>query len=92
MTTSNSPLRRLRAQADAMAANLKAWERGELPVDPTGKIAAARANEAIKFVIAMDDKVLSIELSWITIRDTSEEGISEYIILQMQGKGDAKGN
>lgn len=32
MTTSQSPLRVLRAQADAIAAKIKAAERGELPL------------------------------------------------------------
>ena len=28
----------------------------------------------------MDDKILKIEMPWVTIRDTSERGISEYVL------------
>jgi len=36
----------------------------------------------------MDDKILNLELPWATIRDTSERGISEYILKQMKGARD----
>jgi hypothetical protein len=85
MTTKHSPLWQLKAQADLMAAKLKAFERGELPTnDPGGKVAGAREKEAIKFMIAMDDKFISIEMGWALIRTTSEAGISEYIVKQMR--------
>lgn len=83
MTTSRSPLRVLKAQADRIAKMLKQAERGEL-VDPTGKVAAALERETFKTVVVMDDKVLTIELPWSTIRETSEAGISEFILKQMR--------
>ena len=90
MTTARSPLRKLKAQADTIAARLKAWDRGELDAnDSTGKVAAARARESIKFAVAMDDKVLSIEMPWSKIRSTSEAGISEYILRHMREQRDA---
>lgn len=86
MTTARSPLRALKAQADKMAAALKATERGEATFgdDVGGKIAASRARGSITFGVVMDDKVLKIEMSWATIRETSEAGISEYILKQMR--------
>lgn len=85
MTTARSPLSRLKKQADRIAMALKAAERGEtIANDPGGKIAAARAGDSIKFVVAMDDKLLSIEMTWATIRATSEAGLSEYIVGHMR--------
>jgi hypothetical protein len=73
-----------------MATALKAVERGEqIAADPGGKIAAARARESVKFAVAMDDRILSIEMSWVTIRATSEAGIAEYILKQMRDVRDA---
>lgn len=89
MTTSRSPLRVLKAQADGIAAMLKAVERGEkVASDPGGKIAAARAGPDVTFAIAMDDKVLKIQMTWSTIRETSEVGIAEYLLKQMRGSRD----
>lgn len=90
MTTARSPLRALKAQSDKMAALLKAAERGEVPSaqDTSGTIATARTKESIKFGVIMDDKVLRIEMSWATIRSTSESGISEYILKQMRDSRD----
>lgn len=86
MTTSHSPLRVLKAQADSIAKLVKAVERGENPIeDRGGKIAAARGRESVKFGIAMDDKFLTINLSWSMIRETSEVGLSEYVLKQMRG-------
>lgn len=86
MTTKDSPLPRLKAQADKMAALLKKAERGEKfnVNDPAGKIAAARTRDTVKFAVAMDDKILTIEMSWKTIRETTAAGISEYILAQMR--------
>jgi hypothetical protein len=64
MTTAHSPLRALKAQANKMAATLKAIDRGEtVAADPGGKIAAARTKDNITFGVVMDDKVLKIEMS-----------------------------
>lgn len=81
MTTAQSPIRELEVQANAIAARLKAAERG-------GRFAAnhpeSRVNEIVKFAVVMDDKILKIEMTWATIRDTSEAGIAEYILRQMR--------
>lgn len=90
MTTSQSPLRVLKAQADKCASMLKAAERGEkIDVRFGEKIAAARSNPSFKFGIAMDDKVITIDMPWTLINSTSEVGLSEYILKQMRGNRDA---
>lgn len=85
MTTKDSPLRALKAQADRIAAMLKAFERGEkINVRFAEKIVAARATAGVKFGIVMDDKVITIEMPWATIRSTGEGALAEYIIKQMR--------
>ena len=85
MTTAQSPLRILKAQADNIAKIVKAVDRGENPMeDRGGKIAAARTRDSVKFGVVMDDKVLTIDMTWATIRETSEVGIAEYILKQMR--------
>jgi hypothetical protein len=80
VTTARSPLRVLRAQADGIAATLKAVERGDKIASPFAeKVAAARAQGNLTFAVAMDDKIIKIEMPWATIRATSEVGIAEYI-------------
>lgn len=89
MTTSKSPLRVLKAQADTIAKTVKAVERGENPMeDRGGKIAASRTRDSVKFGVVMDDKILTIEMTWATIRETSEAGISEYVLKQMREQRD----
>lgn len=86
MTTAQSPIGDLKAQADEIATALKAAERGEnIAHDPGGKIAAARAKDSITVGVVMDDKVIKLEIAWAMIRNTSEAGISAYIIEQMRG-------
>jgi hypothetical protein len=36
----------------------------------------------------MDDKVLTIDMPWVTIRETSEVGIAEYILRHMRDARD----
>lgn len=86
MSTAHSPLRKLRAEANRIAQQLKALERGEVNApDPLGKVAAARAGkEALTFAVVMDDKILKIEMPWATIASMSEAGISEWILKQMR--------
>jgi hypothetical protein len=85
MTTKHSPLRVLKAQADKIAQTLKAAERGEkIDVRFAEKINAAREQESFKVGIVMDDKVITIEMPWETIRGTSEVGLAEYILVQMR--------
>lgn len=85
MTTSRSPLRVLKAQADTIAKTIKAVERGENPVeDRGGKIAAARNKPGFKVGVVMDDKVLIVDMSWTTISETSEVGLAEFILKHMR--------
>lgn len=86
MTTSHSPLRVLEAQAYKIAAMLKAVDRGEkVDVRFAEKIEAARGKESIKFGVVMDDKIVTIDMPWTTLRATSEVGLAEYILKQMRG-------
>lgn len=85
MTTKHSPLSALKAQADKIAATLKAAERGEkIDGQFAEKIAAARKQDSFKVGIVMDDKVITIDMPWATIRSTGEVGLSEYILRQMR--------
>lgn len=85
MTTKHSPLRELRRQADEVARVLKACERGEKS-DGTfaEKMKAARDKPSFTFVIFMDDKIIKIEMPWPLIKDSSEAGLSEYVLRQMR--------
>ena len=91
MSTSHSPLRKLKAEADRIAAKLKSLEQGDEvgAPDPAGKVDAARQRDAITFGVVMDDKVIKIEMPWTQIRETSEAGISEFILRQMRGAREA---
>lgn len=90
MTTARSPLSQLKAQADKIAATLKAAERGEkIDVRFAEKIEAARAKETFKAGIVMDDKIITIEMPWTTIRSANETGLAEYILNQMREARDA---
>ena len=85
MTTKNSPVSALKAQAGAIAAMLKAAERGDkIDARYAEKIAAARAKGAFKVGIAMDDKIITVEIPWATIRETSEPALVEYILNLMR--------
>lgn len=89
MTTKHSPLSVLKAQADRIAATLKAAERGEkIDARFAEKIAAARFKDSFKFGIIMDDKVITVEMPWVKIRTSDESGLSEYIVKQMQETND----
>lgn len=79
MTTKHSPLRRLKAQADEIAATLKAGERGAIAFKDD-----ARRKETTRVGIVMDDKVITLEIAWSTIRETSEAGLSEYVLKLMR--------
>jgi hypothetical protein len=85
MTTKNSPLSVLKAQADKIAATLKAAERGE-KVDArfAEKIADACNKDSFNVGIIMDDKIITLEMPWVTIRSADEAGLAEYILKQMQ--------
>lgn len=87
MTTADSPLGRLREQADRIAKTLQQIERGDVvdgARDPGGRIATSRARPTVIFGIAMDDKIVKIELSWSRIRETEHRFLSDFIVQQMQ--------
>jgi len=85
MTTRHSPLNTIKAQADKIAATLKSAERGEkIDVRFAAKIAEARTHDSFKIGIVMDDKIITLDMPWATIRATSETGLSEYIVNQMR--------
>jgi hypothetical protein len=89
MTTSHSPLKVLKAQADKIAKVIKAVERGENPIeDVGGKIAASREKGSFKTGIVMDDKVITIEMTWAKIRETSEVALAEMVLRDMRGRRD----
>ncbi len=86
MTTKHSPLSALKAQADNIAKTIKAAERGEkIDVRFAEKIAAARNKDSLKVGIVMDDKIITIDMPWFTIRNSSEGGLAEYILDKMRG-------
>lgn len=87
MTTKYSPVARLREQASAIVARLKAAERREI-ADPG--VEMARNKQTLKFALAMDDKTLVIEIDWTRIHDTPDEALVEWLVAKMQEKdGDA---
>jgi hypothetical protein len=89
VSTGNSPLRVLKMQADGMAKLLKAISRGERVMDDRGgKIAASRASGMFRFGIAMDDKLVMVEITWKTIEATSEVALAEYILKQTKNARD----
>lgn len=92
MTTSQSSIGALRKQAQRIALWLKQAEAGTLDYDPQkdpgGKIAAARKTDSIRATVVMDDKILSIEITWETIRATTEHGLAEYVLKHMRGNHD----
>lgn len=85
MSTKNSPLSKLKAEADNIARHLAAFERGE-PIDPqfASKLEAARKQEVVKIGIVMDDKIITLEIPWTTIKSSGEVAMSEYILKQMR--------
>lgn len=85
MSTSHSPLKKLKTEAARIAKQLKMLAAGKSTAnDPAGKIKAALARETVNFGIVMDDKVLTVEMPWSQIRETSEAGIAEWILDYMR--------
>lgn len=78
MTTKNSPVKALKAQAAKIAAHLKGNENG----------AASRVKPTFKAGVVMDDKVITIEMTWNLIRATEEAALAEYILGLMQERPD----
>jgi hypothetical protein len=77
VTTKDSPIEKLTAQAAGIAAQLKA------NVPPRGK----EPRPFIRVGIVMDDKTLSLDIPWDTIRDTDKAGLAECILREMQERG-----
>jgi len=86
MTTAQSSPVILRAQADRMAEVLKAAERREVirRLPYIQRLVDARDKPTVTFAVAMDDKILKIEMAWETIRDTTKEGLAEFILGKMR--------
>lgn len=81
MTTKNSPISRLRKQADNIAHLLLAAERGEkINTQFAEKVEAARGKPSINIAVVMDDKIISLDLKWEVIRSSGQAGLSEYIL------------
>lgn len=87
MTTKDSPVDKIKAQADKIALLLKNIERG-IPIlgHDAKKIEEAKKREFFKFAIIMDDKTISIEIPWVVIRANNENQLSEWIMYFMQEK------
>lgn len=89
MTTSRSSVAALKTQADRIAATMKAIDRGDkIDVRFAEKVEAARGKPSIKFGIVMDDKIVTIDIPWATLREADAVGLSEYILKQMRGGND----
>lgn len=86
MTTARSPGRVLRAQAEKIAAQIKAMENGEPPPvpDPAGKIAASHGTGLFSFGVIMDDKTLKFAMPWTAIRSMSVEMLAKTIFRAMR--------
>ena len=83
MTTAQSPPEVLKAQADEIAARLKRIERGDVTLKPH-ELPPSRGRQSVSFAVVMDDKILTIELNWETIRTADEKEISEFILKRMR--------
>lgn len=89
VTTKNSPKHVLQAQANKITNLLKAAERGErIDVAFAAKVHEARNKPAIKIGVVMDDKIITLEIPWATIRETTEAGLAEYILGLMRESRD----
>ena len=85
MTTKNSPEHILRVQANKIADTLKNAERGRYPnVMFKQKLMEARSKPEVEVGVVMDDKIIRLSIPWATIRETSKEGLVEYIVGLMQ--------
>ncbi len=82
MTTASSRKRVLRRQAKQIVAVLKLAERRD-PRAPA-KMLEARDRESVKAAVAMDDKIIILEVPWKTIAETSDIELQDFIVEQMQ--------
>ena len=81
MTTAQSPLKQLKRQATEIAETMCAFERGE-SVDPrfAAQMTKSRKKESVSIAIWMDDKIVTLELTWAKIRGSGPLGLAEYIL------------
>lgn len=74
MTTKDSPPERLQAQADRIAHTLKYLEKNRPVGTKTG----------IKYGVAMDDKVITVEMTWVQIQQRGTEALAAHIYKLMR--------
>lgn len=87
MSTGNSPLSKLKREAENMARILKMADRGErIAKDPLGKIAASKASGVFAIGLMIDDKVVRVDIPWRTIHSFSEVALAEWILKLMRNK------
>lgn len=85
MTTSQSPLRVLKAQADYIAKSIKMAERGEsVSADIAARIAEARSRQVLVVGVAMDDKIIKLTLPWAELCAASEVALAALILKRMR--------
>ncbi len=86
MSTANSPLSKLKAEATRMAKGLKNMAAGKVPAinDPAGKIKDAMGRDSITFSLVMDDKILKFTWLWADIRVATEAQLVDMLVEQMR--------
>lgn len=90
MSTSKSPLSKLKAAADGIAKMLKQIDRGEVPtVQFAEKIIERRDHPDFTFAVVQDDKILRITMTWAQLRETSEVALGAWLLRQMRGVPEA---
>jgi hypothetical protein len=77
MTTKHSPLNILKAQADRIAAFIKAADRDKKPGSSFNK-------KSFRTAITMDDKTIILEIAWSAIREQTEPELAKYILSLMR--------
>ena len=78
--STHTPLRDLQHTADEWARKLKAWERGDVAADESGRIAKWRERPSVEFVVLFDDKGLTFGMEWAAIADQSEAQLAFFIL------------
>lgn len=73
MTTKDSPLEELRAQALDCAKVLKQHSR----------VIGISEDQPFEFAIAMDDKTIILKMTWKNIRAVTEADLMQYFVEQM---------
>jgi len=80
MSTKDSPLEKLQAEADRIAGHMKAACAGRPPGMSIAQYMLVKAKPNFKVGIAMDDKVIHIDIAWSKIRETEEAALAEYVL------------